>query len=182
MAVVPAPPVGGTIVQLARRVLPSVFAGSSWDGWMALLSALFGLPLSEQELATFERLTGRSVSPASVGLTIREAWLICGRRAGKSIIAALIAVFCCTCRTYVLAPGEVGVFMIIAADRKQARVIMRYVLGLLQASPALEALVARATSTSIVFTNNLEIEIHTTSWRTPRGYTIIGAVCDEVAF
>jgi tRNA threonylcarbamoyladenosine modification (KEOPS) complex Pcc1 subunit len=31
-----------------------------------------------------------------------------------------------------LAPGEVGVIMIIAADRRQARVIMRYCTGLLK--------------------------------------------------
>jgi len=33
-----------------------------------------------------------------------------------------------------LAPGERATIMVIAADRKQARVIMRYVLGLLEAT------------------------------------------------
>ena len=35
-----------------------------------------------------------------------------------------------------LGPGERGAIMIIAADRKQARVILRYIKGLLQAVPS----------------------------------------------
>ena len=39
-----------------------------------------------------------------------------------------------------LAPGERAVVMIIAADRRQARVILRYVKGIIQASPMLKSL------------------------------------------
>ena len=49
---------------------------------------------------TFEELTGRSQTPTTVA---REVWAIVGRRGGKSIIAALVAVYLTTCRTYKLA-------------------------------------------------------------------------------
>lgn len=63
---------------------------ATWEAWRAFLAALFGLPMSEAELALFRRCTGRGAPPDG-GLS--EAWLICGRRAGKSFVLALIAVF-----------------------------------------------------------------------------------------
>ena len=47
----------------------------------------------------------------------------------------MIAVFLAAFRDWrpYLGPGEVGTIMVICADRKQARVIMRYCLGLLKA-------------------------------------------------
>ena len=73
------------------------------------------------------------------------------RRAGKSFILALIAVFLACFRDWrpYLGPGEVGTVMVIAADRKQARVIMRYVKGLLQSVPMLKQLIQAETRESI---------------------------------
>lgn len=172
----------GTIVALARRLLRAVFGSASWDRWIILLTATFGLPLSDAELVVFEQLTGRASAPATVGLRIREAWFIIGRRSGKSMIAALIAVYLTCCREYALAPGERGVFMIIAADRRQARVVKRYISGLLHAASVLTELIADETKDAIELTNGIIIEINTASFRSIRGYTVIGAVCDEIAF
>ncbi len=66
-----------------------MFAGASWDGWRAFLAALFGLSLTEAQLATYQRHSGRTQPPASPA---REGWLIVGRRGGKSRVAALVAV------------------------------------------------------------------------------------------
>ncbi len=73
----------------------------------------------------------------------REAWLVCGRRAGKSFVLALVAVFLAGFKDWrpYLGPGERGTVMIIAADRKQARVIMRYVKGLLDTVSMLAQLI-----------------------------------------
>ena len=48
-----------------------------------------------------------------------------------------------------LGPGEVGTIMIIAADRRQARVIMRYCLGLLKSVPMLAQLIESETRESV---------------------------------
>jgi hypothetical protein len=80
----------GTIVTLATRILASVFAAASWRTWLVLLKATFALSLTDRELETFTRLTNRTRPPAT---PVREAWFIIGRRAGKSMIAALIVVF-----------------------------------------------------------------------------------------
>ena len=113
---------------LALMAALKVFAGDSWNTWRTVLKTIFGGELSEAERTLFFRLSGRTTVPAA----IREVWLIIGRRAGKSIIAALIAVYMTTCRTWRLSVGETGVFMIFAADRRQAKVLKNYIAGLLR--------------------------------------------------
>lgn len=169
----------GDVVRLMTVVLGSVFANETWATWRAVLKAACALPLTDDERTVVQELTKRTVLPAT---SVRELWLLLGRRSGKSIIAALLAVWATCCRTYTLAPGEVGTFVIVAADKKQSRVIKRYVSGLLRAHPALHAMLDRETAEAIWLTNGLVIEIHTCSWRTLRGYTSIGAAVDEVAF
>ena len=173
------PPVN--IVDLARGLLPRVAGGdlASWSPWLAALKSIFALPLDEPELALYQQHTGRARPPATPA---REAWLVVGRRGGKSLIAALVAVFLATCKAYRLAAGEKGTLMVIAADRHQARTVFRYIGGLLDAIPALAALVARRTSEAVHFLNGVVIEVHTASFRSTRGYTIVGAVLDEIAF
>ncbi len=156
------------------------FAGkTSWDGWTAFLAALFALDQPNQPL--FEQCTGRSVYPTN---PIGEAWLVVGRRGGKSFIVALIAVYLACFRDYspFLAPGERGHVMILANDRKQARVIMRYIAAFFEHIPMLEKLLVRKGTESIELSNQINIEVHTTSFRTVRGYTVVAALCDEIAF
>src|SRR3954464_1944705 len=150
-----------TILALMTRVLGSAFSGSSWDTWRIVLRAAFALDLTADERAIVTELTQRETLPSS---PVRELWLLLGRRSGKSIIAALLAVWATCCRTYKLSPGEVGIFMIIAADRSQARVIKRYIAGLLRSHPSLEALIENETTEAITLTNGLCIEIHTCSF------------------
>ncbi len=169
----------GDVVRLMTGPLGTVFGSDTWATWRAILKAAHALPLTADERRVVMTLTKRTVLPSA---PVRELWLLLGRRSGKSIIAALLAVWATCCRSYRLAPGEVGVFMVLAADRKQSRVIKRYVSGLLRAHPSLAALLARETQEAIWLTNGLCIEIHTCSWKTVRGYTCIGAAVDEIAF
>jgi hypothetical protein len=61
----------------------------TWQAWRAFLASLFALPMSAEELAIYRRCTGRNEPPSQAH---REAWLICGRRSGKSFTMALVAV------------------------------------------------------------------------------------------
>jgi hypothetical protein len=153
----------------------------SWDNWKIFLSALFALPLTPQQLTTFTQCTGREVPPTTPS---NEVWLCIGRRGGKSFILALIAVWLSCFFEYrqYLAPGERGTVVIIAADRKQARTIFRYIRGLLTGIPMLKRMIERQTADTFDLSNRVSIEIHVASFRSSRGYTIIAALCDEVAF
>ena len=157
------------------------FQGKSWDAWKAFLAALFGLPIHKAALEIYRQHTRRtSVSE----LPAREAWLVVGRRGGKSRIAALVAVFLACFRDYrkILAPGERGTVMVIAADRKQARHVFGYIAGLLDGVSMLAQMVESRTRETINLTNRVTIEVHTANFRAVRGYTVIGAICDEIAF
>jgi hypothetical protein len=154
---------------------------ATWASWRAFLAALFGLPLDPSALETYRACTGRSVPPTT---PFREAWLICGRRAGKSFTLALIAVYLATLRDYRkhLASGERATIMVVASDRKQARTILRYISGLLNDNPMLAKLVMSNRSDAFDLTNRVTIEVGTCSIRALRGYTIAAALLDEVAF
>ena len=99
-------------------------------------------------------------------------------------MAALVAVYLACFRDYrgMLAPGEVATVMLIASDRKQARVVMRYITGLLDSVPMLRQLVAHRTAESVTLSNRVVIEVHTASFRSVRGYSIAAVICDEIAF
>lgn len=172
------------IIQACRD--PKLFGAwfkkrESWAAWFVFLKALFALPMDAGELSVFHALTGRTEPPTQQAA---EAWLVIGRRGGKSFIVALIAVFLACFRDYTqhLAPGERGTVMVIAADRKQARVIMRYVKGLLEGVPMLRRMIQAQRGEAIELSNRIDIEIHTGSFRAVRGYTVVAALLDEVAF
>jgi hypothetical protein len=163
---------------------PSLFGshfGPEWDAWRTFLRCCFGLPLSPEELPLYSACTQRCTPPSA---PVREAWVCAGRRAGKSRIASLLAVFMAAFRNYgdVLASGEVGTLPVVANHRRQARTIMSYVDGLLDEVPMLAEMVTGRTTESVELTTGVRIEIHTASWRALRGYTVVGAVLDEVAF
>jgi hypothetical protein len=154
---------------------------TTWAAWRAFLTALFALPMTPDQLAVYQTCTGRVQPPKQAA---SEAWLICGRRAGKSFVLALIAVYLATFRNYAknLAPGERGTVMVIARDRMQARVILRYVRALLTKVPMLAKLVQREVAEGFDLSNGVTIEVASASYKSVRGYTIVAALCDELAF
>ncbi len=164
-----------------RKLFGPWLDGTSWDNWLVLLAAVFGLGLTDEQLEIYQRCTGRTTVPAE---QVREAYLITGRRGGKSRIAALVAVYIACFRKYddVLAPGEVGTVAILAADRRQARTIFRYVEGFVDHIPMLSGMVASRTKDSISFNNRTVIEVQTASFRHVRGFTLLAVLCDELAF
>jgi len=157
------------------------FRTGSWGAWRAFLAALFGLGLSDAEAAICRACTGRAEPPRG---GFNEAWLICGRRAGKSFMLALVAVFLACFHDYrrYLGPGERGTVMVIATDRRQARTIFRYIRGLLRGAEMLWRLVERETADQIDLDTGVTIEVQTASFRTTRGYTIVACLADELAF
>jgi hypothetical protein len=154
---------------------------ATWSAWFAFIAALFGLPMTAEQTEVYRQCTGRADPPTEAAT---EGWLVCGRRAGKSFVLALIAVYLACFYDYrrYLAPGERGTVMVIATDRRQARVIMRYVRALLTGVPMLARMVEREREGSFDITNSVTIEIGTASFKSVRGYTIVAALCDEMAF
>jgi len=157
------------------------FGGDSFTAWRALLAGFYGLELSEDELPHWQKLTGRESAPEAAH---DELWLAIGRRGGKTQNAALLAVYeaCFNDHSDRLSPGEVATVLCLAADRKQARSVFRYITGLMNANPMLQRLIVRETTESLELANRTVIEVGTASFRATRGYTFAAVIADEVAF
>jgi hypothetical protein len=159
---------------------PSLLGGAirdpeSWKPWRALLPAAFGLPL-----ALFKACTGRAVAPTAV---CNYLWLVVGRRGGKSFAMAIIAVFLACFRewTVKLSPGERAVVLLVASDREQSKILIRYIKGIFE-SQLLGNMVQAATADSIELRGNVTIEVVTRSYRSVRGRSVCVAILDELAF
>ena len=152
----------------------------TWWSWITALKVIFGLSLTGDELALYQRCTGREKPPTR---PFKEIFLIVGRRGGKSFIVSVIAVFLAIFKDYskYLSPGERGTIMILAVDRKQAGIILRYIKAILSLR-LFKTHVERETAEAIELTNRINIEVHTCSYRAVRGYTIVAAILEESAF
>jgi hypothetical protein len=137
-------------------VLFPEFREATWDGWRAIL--------------------------ARVTAAVRELWIIAGRGCGKSRMASLLA---CShaLRRYARAPGERIYVGVVAPDRRQAKVTLRYVRGLLGLLNRLSpGLIVRETHDSVELSNGVIIEVITASLVAPRGRAYGCFIVEEAAF
>jgi hypothetical protein len=154
----------------------------TWHAWEVYLSGLFGLPIQgEADRVLFESCTGLKGVPSE---RVKESFVICGRRSGKSFTSALIAVFLAVFKDWTpyLSPGERGWIFIIANDKAQAGIIKSYVSGIFHSSRALKAMISQETKEEITLKNGVNVAVKTCSFRTLRGYSILCAILEEIAF
>ena len=163
------------------NLLGGMLEGPSWQPWRAFLAALFALPLDAPALALYQRHTGRQAPPAAPS---RAAQCVVGRRGGKSRVLAIIATYlgCILDHKPFLVPGETPVIAIIAADRRQAKVILNYIVGTISGSSYLSDMIADELAESVRLTNGVVVEVHTASIGAPRGRTFLAVLADESAF
>jgi hypothetical protein len=156
------------------------FGGPTFAAWRTVAKFLDGLPLNDAELALYRQMTGRMNAPS---VPYREGYLIKPRRAGGTLFAAAVALHAAI-QDYreLLGPGEFATVALIASDRRQARQALRYVKGLVTDSPMIAAEVTNETAEGIVFAHRVQLEVHTTSFRSTRGYSFACVVLDELAF
>jgi hypothetical protein len=162
-------------------LLGNVLAGDSWRAWHILLIAAMGEALTDNERASFQKLTGRPQEP---GERLEELWAVVGRRGGKSRAIAVLIVFVAVFvdHSAVLVSGERPVVLCLAPSQKQAGVVFGYVAGILESAPMLAKLVASKTAEILALKNGIEIEIRSASFRNVRGVTAVAVVGDEAAF
>lgn len=169
-------PYDGTILDVMDA---AGLTGASWKPWRAFWKAVFALPMDDEDLAIYRRHTDRENPPEG---PVDEAWMPIGRRGGKSRNAAIAALYLAIrFDAAVLSPGELAVIPVLGADRKQARQVLGYLRGLLELVE-FRPYLHRELRDSVELNNSINIEVHTASYRTTRGYTVLGCVCDEIAF
>jgi hypothetical protein len=152
----------------------------SFAPWKALMAAAFGLPLDPDQLKLYRECTGRTSPPSS---QFRSIFMCIGRRGGKSVCMALLAVYLAIFRDWrpKLTAGERAVILLVAGDRDQAKILYRYIVGILNA-PILNNLILNYTADSLDLKGCVTIEVVTRSYRAVRGRSVCAALLDEVAF
>jgi hypothetical protein len=161
------------------RMFAGSFDGKSWDPWRIVTRGMFALKLTKAERAFFRSVADRDPPKCQV----REAWLLCGARAGKDSIASAIA-------THVagsfdgrgLRPGERALCACLAVDRTQSSIVLGYIRAYFDEIPALRALVKRATADGLELVNKVDIVVATNDYRHLRGRSVLCAICDEICY
>jgi Terminase large subunit, T4likevirus-type, N-terminal len=152
----------------------------SWRPWRALLGAAFGLPLDQDQLDLYRACTGRRVPPSEAAAYL---WMVIGRRGGKSFAMAVTACYLACFRNWkkYLSPGERAVVLLVAADREQAKILHKYIFGILS-TPILSSMIETWTADTIELRGGVSVQVVTRSYRTVRGRSVCVAVLDELAF
>jgi hypothetical protein len=173
------------MIDIARALADKQLLGAAlgpidtWSTWVAVLKAAFGLPLAAEELAVFSSVAGNRAPPSR---RVRELWCVIGRRGGKSRIAAALAVFIALFTKHRLAKGERGMILVLASSVEQARVVFGYVKAFLVESPILTGEIEETTTNEIRLKSGVVLAIHSNSFKTIRGRTLLAAIFDEVSF
>ena len=96
----------------------------------------------------------------------------------------MLACYLATSRDWskILSPGEQGYIFLIANDKEQAKILKRYISGILEESPRLKGLVRKELTWEIELNNRITIAVRTKNFRTLRGYTVIAAILEELAY
>jgi hypothetical protein len=158
-----------------------VLEGESWKPWRTLLLAAMGEELTEDERPVFKKFTGREREP---GRRVEEFVGVKGRRAGGSYAGGKVVIpyLAGLCQHPSLVRGERGVLLCVAADQRQADVILDYADASFRASPVLSQLIEGRTQRELRLNNGIDIEVRAADYRRLRGLTFIAVIADEVAF
>ena len=137
--------------------------------------------LDADELGLLQNCTGLDSVP---GEEIKEAYMICGRRSGKSTICALLAVFYAVWGEWenYVSKGEQPKIFIVACNKEQSKIIIGYVKAILHLTPFLKSMIKKSLSESVELKNGIEIVVKPASWRSTRGFTVGLLIMEELAY
>ena len=165
------------------HLLGGLIDGPSWRYWRALLIAAMGEELTEDERILFREVTNRDAEP---GERVEEAWLVIGRRGGKSRSTAVLGAYLAALVDYsdVLAPGEEGILAVMAATTRQAEISLGYLAAIFAdpKRPLFHRLLKNQTAETVELHNHVTVEVRPASFKTIRGISAVAIIADEIAF
>ncbi len=168
------------VIQVAVDVLGVRF--DERPAQRVILKALYGLPLDDSELGIYRELTTNpEVFEAGIEKTDAD-WAV-GARAGKSTMAAVIAIYEATREKWkkYLQDGEVGYAVITATRQKQAEDIVQASCSRLLENSRIAHLVKESWSTSLMLSNGMCISSYPCNSTAARGLPIFLLIFDEIA-
>ena len=159
---------------------PGLLALSISPAQRTLLKAIYGEPLSDEELSIWQKCTGRESHPAQ---PFQEATILAGARAGKdSRIAVPVLLYEALFGQHKVHKGERPVFPLVAQDTRATRIAFGYAKSYLTESPILRSEVAELRHNEIELRNGARIYCFPSTQTSLRGWSIPCGIMDEVAF
>jgi hypothetical protein len=142
------------------------------------------LPLTSDELNAFANVSGNRAPPPK---WVRELWALCGRRSGKSRVAAGTACYIAAVVRHdgKLAAGEVGYVLVLSPTVAQSQVIFGYCKAFLQQSVLSQFIDGEPTQNEIRLKRDgmsIVIACHPANYKSVRGRTLLACVFDESSF
>lgn len=155
----------------------------SWRNWFAALGCVYGLPVPRFRHDVIRQCTGRDplLMPKD---GFSSTLFLTGRRSGKSRMSAVVGTYEAVLAGHEkkLAPGEKGVVIVVAPTRIQGRIVKGYLRGIFESSPMLNDQVAAEQTEGFDLKSGVRLEIMAGHFRSVRGFTLLAAIVDEVAF
>jgi hypothetical protein len=154
---------------------------ATWQAWLVLLRAAYGLPLSDHDRMCFQRHTGRTeYSPPAGGWP--EVVCVVGRQSGKTRIAATVAAF--EAATAAQDSDGTGLYgLLIAQDqRASVRTVFRYARAPFDRVPMLTQVLTNSTADTLTLSNGCTVAAYPARPAAVRGLRARVVVLDELAF
>lgn len=161
---------------------PQLLGLSLSEAQETLLRAIYGLPLTPDQMELWRSCTGREDYPAE---PFSEVTVVAGARAGKdSRIAAPIVIYEAVFGGHDkhLSKGEQGMIPLVAQDRRAAGIAFGYIREYLRSSDLLSGLVTDTLSSQVSLTNGITIACFPCTLQSLRGWSIPVGVLDELGF
>lgn len=163
------------------------------DGKFTIINA------SMTEVEIYEYLTDKKYDPSKIEeIKVNKINLICGRRSGKTLLSAIISVYCAISNNWkpFLQKTPFATVLIMSHSREFSDEVLEVIKGLIENSPILSRLInpdAKQTASAmnlrvpwivdkIIEYSKVQIKVGAASSKTTRGIAACAILCDEIAY
>lgn len=144
-----------------------------------LAKAIYALPMSDEEVAIFQKCTGRKDPPKEEA---SEVWIPVGRRGRKSAFATVLGIWEGGFRDHTpfLAPGERAMIPVLAHEKFAAGQIRTFAVQMLEEMPVVRG--GEPTADIVPFSGSCDLHIRAAKVTAGRSRAVPCVILEEVAF
>jgi len=151
------------------------------------------------EVEIYEYLTDKKYDPKNIEeVKVNKINLICGRRSGKTLLSAIISIYCAISTNWkpFLKKTPFATVLIMSHSREFSDEVLEVIKGLINDSPILSRLInqdAKQTASAmnlavpwivdgLIEYSKVQIKVGAASSKTTRGIAACAILCDEIAY
>ncbi len=145
-----------------------------------ILRALYGLPMTDEQIELYQYITSPE-NEYEAGTILDEGCWVLGRRSGKSLLCAIVALYEATRKKWkkYLLPNQIGYVILIATREKQSIDIIQTFCRQILENSKIAYLIDDSYASSLTLKTGIRIESFPCNSTSPRGYACVCFVLDE---